>query len=280
MRLRMGKGKESILYVCLLLGYEHLLRGSICFVESFHPMVINKSPSPLLIQENQQRKCSALYLAKRKKNTQSKQDMEQFNSWYDKVDDDATPDDIFWEEMERQRNLSDADREVPLDAVGAIGNSGTTAVSSPPSLGSNQPASFPTPPTTRMPDLTIAEEKNADAILASFAGFMVSDNWLDERYLLEKDSDDDPWDDLEEQDRILDEQISELQNGEEETNGIFKSYRAVSNEPWDTWGTQNSDEEDELDIDMEKGITSHVFSHENVFLVSLPSYTFIFFFIQ
>ena len=265
----MGMGKESLLYyVCLLLGYEHLLRASICLVESFHPIIVRRSKEcglfPVLIHhpKNRHQQCSsALYLAKRKKNVQSKQDMEQFNSWYDKVDDDATPDDIFWEEMERQRNLSDTDREVPLDVVGAIG---TPAA---PNMGSNQPtsssssssSSFPTPPTTRMPDLTIAEEKNADAILSSFASFMVSDNWLDERYFLQKDSDDDQWDDLEEQDRILDEQINELQNEEETNNGIFISNRIVSNEPWDTWGNQNSEEEDEPDIDMEKGTYHYIY---------------------
>ena len=30
---------------------------------------------------------------------------DDMNSWYDSVDDDATPDKVFWQEMERQRQI-------------------------------------------------------------------------------------------------------------------------------------------------------------------------------
>jgi xanthine phosphoribosyltransferase len=44
--------------------------------------------------------------AKRNRRDQSKQDEDYLNRWYDAVDADASPDDIFWEEMERQRLLN------------------------------------------------------------------------------------------------------------------------------------------------------------------------------
>ena len=40
--------------------------------------------------------------AKRKKNQRD----DDFSSWYDNVDENASPDDVFWEEMERQRRLT------------------------------------------------------------------------------------------------------------------------------------------------------------------------------
>lgn len=199
-----------------------------------------------------------LHMAKKKK---SKQDMEQINSWYDKVDDDATPDDVFWEEMERQKLLNDADSDdPPIDAVGSIGNmaasSSATPSSPPPASASNNPspkyATNPSSPISRIP----MDDKNADAILSSYVGFMVSDNWLDEKYHdNNNDSEDiDNWDDLDEQDHILNQQIDQLEK--DRANGILRSGDSFSNEPWDTWG--NDSGSDEFEIDMEKATKSDV----------------------
>eukprot|EP00560_Eucampia_antarctica_P004255 CAMPEP_0197838054 /NCGR_PEP_ID=MMETSP1437-20131217/34120_1 /TAXON_ID=49252 ORGANISM="Eucampia antarctica, Strain CCMP1452" /NCGR_SAMPLE_ID=MMETSP1437 /ASSEMBLY_ACC=CAM_ASM_001096 /LENGTH=75 /DNA_ID=CAMNT_0043445575 /DNA_START=163 /DNA_END=386 /DNA_ORIENTATION=- len=59
-----------------------------------------------------------LVMAKKKKNMQSKQDVDQVNSWYEQIDDDATPDDVFREERERQKLSSDVDFDTPIDTVG------------------------------------------------------------------------------------------------------------------------------------------------------------------
>lgn len=211
-----------------------------------------------------------LQMAKKRK---PKQDMEQMNSWYDEVDDNATPDDVFWEEMERQRLLNDVDRGgPPVDAVGSIGNmaassssssSATTSSSSSPSTTGNPSSKYatssPSSPTatsssSRMPPKM--DDKNADAILSSYVGFMVSDNWLDEKYYANNDDaeDFDNWDDdLDEQDRILDQQIDQLEK--DRANGILRSASSYSNEPWDTWGNENKDESE---IDMEKATKSEL----------------------
>mmetsp|Transcript_51096 Transcript_51096/g.123337 ORF Transcript_51096/g.123337 Transcript_51096/m.123337 type:complete len:975 (-) Transcript_51096:1262-4186(-) len=53
---------------------------------------------------------TTMMLARRNKNRRSGTDDEDdLNRWYDEVDKDATPDEVFWEEMERQRLLFNND---------------------------------------------------------------------------------------------------------------------------------------------------------------------------
>ena len=65
--------------------------------------------------------------AKRKKNEKPGDIFN--NQWYDGVDSDATPDDVFWDEMQRQKSLynpnSDGNMEDPLTALknSSVGNS-------------------------------------------------------------------------------------------------------------------------------------------------------------
>ena len=42
---------------------------------------------------------SQLFMARRNKKS-NRQYVDDLNRWYDEVDDDASPDDVFWEEME------------------------------------------------------------------------------------------------------------------------------------------------------------------------------------
>jgi len=136
-----------------------------------------------------------------------------FSSWYDDVDDDASPDDIFWEEMERQKLLSQ------------IGGDGSSSSSSSPSGGSGggvippgvgsigttvaqqqqQQQTFVSssqPPNRAADGLTLEEERSADATLAQFKPFIVSDNWLDEHY--EAPGDEEKEDGADEEDEIWD----------------------------------------------------------------------------
>ena len=66
--------------------------------------------------------------AKRSKNNRG--DDDDLNRWYDDVGEDATPDKVFWEEMERQRLLNQ---------VNSNGNGGSTATNGSSTNGSTPP---------------------------------------------------------------------------------------------------------------------------------------------
>jgi len=158
--------------------------------------------------------------AKRKKNQRD----DDFSSWYDDVGENASPDDVFWEEMERQRRLTDV---VAVEPV-------AVATQAPPqSIG-------------------LKQEKSADATLAEYAAFMVDDNWLDEELavLMEGDVGDYQDFDLEEQNRAIDEEFQEMNtNGSGGDNAWM-----TSDEPWDHWGEVNDpDTRDVLKLDPNKG---------------------------
>lgn len=153
-----------------------------------------------------------------KKNRNSKRPDE--NSWYDSVDDDATPQEVFWNEMERQRMANQAGESSNQDpyiaaAMNAaasssspgdmMGASSVDALSNPPSRTSNAGASTYSPNGgggggsgsgfgagggTSGEDLaalepkrkpaSMEEQKAADAALSEYELFEVDDNWLDE----------------------------------------------------------------------------------------------------
>jgi len=204
--------------------------------------------------------------AKRRKNEKT-EDMLN-NAWYDKVDSDATPDDVFWNEMERQRAIAGIEAPVgpmedPLSALssnigqsqsaqtdspkkgsgtskwaaldGAGGVASTTATST--TMTSAAAGAFPgNVPTAR----TLAEEKSSDAVLASFSAFAVNDNWLDEEYIEEmKMMEEEANFDLEDQDAILEKQIEEWEKVDDDGERFdvdlssLRSLRTV--EPWDTY---------------------------------------------
>lgn len=196
--------------------------------------------------------------AKRRKN--EKEEMNQFNRWYDKVDDDATPDDVFWREMEYQKSLTPPDNDdddIPTDdplqaiASGAYsspnGNVGSS-VNSGGVLGKS------TNNSRKFND--ILEERSSDATLASYTDFMVDNNWLNEEYQMYLKDDLDILDETSLTDKELDEWERQ---GDNTINGGMKS-----NEPWDVWrrereGSNREDEDDEDDwesgvikVDMKK----------------------------
>ena len=104
-----------------------------------------------------------------------KKESEDF-SWYDGVDDDDSPDDIFWQEMERQKLINQLSSNPDAPGVGDIGSFSVGGSPGATSYVAGGSAS------KRAPGLTVDEERSADATLASFKPYMVSDNWLDERY--------------------------------------------------------------------------------------------------
>jgi hypothetical protein len=96
----------------------------------------------------QARKCSQctpksiFFQAKRNKNRLDEDDL---NRWYDDVDDDATPDKVFWQEMERQRLLNrvnDGSEDVQQPSSSIM----TAAAEISSSSSSNQGSSYNVPP--------------------------------------------------------------------------------------------------------------------------------------
>lgn len=83
--------------------------------------------------------------AKRRKN--DKQQQQQDNAWYEEIDQDATPDEIFWSEMERQKAMAAG---TPL-AGGGAGTGGGGGIGTPTStaaaaaIGSTFTSASPSP---------------------------------------------------------------------------------------------------------------------------------------
>jgi hypothetical protein len=155
--------------------------------------------------------------AKRNKNRGDEDDL---NRWYDDVDEDATPDKVFWQEMERQRLLNQVGEGSETTTSGMNGGSGGTSISSGlfggsggyggmtgiigtslssttmgpitnpalDQLRSSTSSQLPQPPQIqsqppfrRMQPLPTMEQiKIADATLAEYELYAVKDNWIDE----------------------------------------------------------------------------------------------------
>ena len=83
--------------------------------------------SPRLLRQHHQqqqfRPSYTLLLAKKTKKQQSRSDMDDVNRWYESVRSDATPDAVFWEEMDRQRLWNQIGPENRMDFVTDTGSS-------------------------------------------------------------------------------------------------------------------------------------------------------------
>mmetsp|Transcript_6663 Transcript_6663/g.15109 ORF Transcript_6663/g.15109 Transcript_6663/m.15109 type:complete len:799 (+) Transcript_6663:59-2455(+) len=157
---------------------------------------------------------SRLHAAKRKKNKDKDKDSgsgdSSENQWYEDVNDNASPEDVFWDEMERRRLLSmsgvgesyslpdGGNGPSPIDMVGMMdksmndgaysSSSGTasnvasqSAASS--AMGGDGLDDFMGPGSNtamsmKNPGVPISEERNAYATLASYEVFAVSNNFL------------------------------------------------------------------------------------------------------
>jgi hypothetical protein len=146
---------------------------------------------------------------KRKKDTPE----EDEDEWYSPINSNASPDTVFWDEMERRRLLNTSyddgqpasgNGESPLDMVGKIGmdmqdgfigqRSGMSSSSSSSSgvastiasqsmagesnLYTSSNAVGSSAMSTKNPGVTVAEERSAEATLSNYARYAVSDNYL------------------------------------------------------------------------------------------------------
>jgi hypothetical protein len=81
--------------------------------------------------------------AKRRKN--DKQQQQQDNAWYEEIDQDATPDEIFWSEMERQKAMAAGTPLAGAGGGGGIGTPTSTAAAAAAAIGSTFTSASPSP---------------------------------------------------------------------------------------------------------------------------------------
>lgn len=194
----------AVIVVVLLSALSHY--SSLAFTPSSSRVA--RTPIPVVdvyytSQRQQQRSSSSACNAKRKKNINSSE-----NQWYEDVDDDASPEDVFWDEMERRRllsrsgvvgdNISSLDAgPSPIDMLSMMDDSTTTSTSTTTSVSSTIVAQASsslgggfgftdnfigpgsnTAMSTKNPGLTIAEVRSAEAVLAAYSAYTVPDNYL------------------------------------------------------------------------------------------------------
>ena len=201
---------------------------------------------------------SRLFLARKRPNSRDAAD--DMSSWYDPVDEDATPDQVFFQEMERQRLINQVGDGSVLPSLDDIGSMGATPPQqqsqqqpqkprTPSALRSSAAAAAPRfatkaspiggngmfppqtqngtdpPPNRRRRVPTMEQIQIAEATLSEYESYRVDDNWLNEE--------------LQEQMWQLDDSVYErsIQNDEsEQDDNPFESD--LESEPWDDFGNE------------------------------------------
>lgn len=206
--------------------------------------------------------CSVPHAKRKNKRGDDSQDL---NQWYDSVDDDATPDEVFWQEMERQRLFSDiskdqdstrdpyavaasgASSDMPMSGMNSGGTAGGAFNTAASVGGGNNGMNGGINPANMAPKRkppNMYEQKAADATLSEYTLFQVEDNWLDERLIEQMEAmkvvrEDEGDLSIEEETRRLEEQLEALPDG----FGDQRELLMERNEPWDHFG----DEEKEIE---------------------------------
>ena len=187
---------------------------------------------------------TSLFLAKRNRKINGDGGDDDINKWYERVNPNATPDKVFWEEMERQRLLN----QIGGDTTNSnnFWNTGTTSSLSSSSnantLPNNVAASLDMSSPRKPP--TMDQLRTADATLSEFTLFQVQNNWLNEQlqsYFQQMDTLDLEEDlSLDEATIRLEEQLEDLPDGYGgSSNGWRREDDAV--EPWEYWGEDDKE---------------------------------------
>lgn len=218
--------------------------------------------------------CIVLRMARRKRI--NRQDQDDLNRWYEDVDDNASPDDVFWEEMERQRLMNQLSTDTPPDEPAGTKLSGSTSTvyANTASSGAGSGSTGMGATTGMMmsganggsmgmntagitavladikvgnnPGSTAAsqvmDKKTAESILQEFSAFAVKDNWLDDDLVEIMESGDRNTGDFDSNAKSLEDQLDEWEQGADDD---FESAWTTSDEPWDNWGEEAKHEEGE-----------------------------------
>eukprot|EP00546_Thalassionema_frauenfeldii_P005641 CAMPEP_0178925802 /NCGR_PEP_ID=MMETSP0786-20121207/18136_1 /TAXON_ID=186022 /ORGANISM="Thalassionema frauenfeldii, Strain CCMP 1798" /LENGTH=651 /DNA_ID=CAMNT_0020600767 /DNA_START=224 /DNA_END=2179 /DNA_ORIENTATION=+ len=189
------------------------------------------------------------------------------DKWYDKVDDNATPDDVFWEEQERQRLLNQlgggGEQYViaPQQPMGSIDSSDSIQSNfqefqNTLSSTSNNVIIGPRSMTVEQQMEFQRSQRTTEATLQEYESFRVKDNWINSEYVaMYKKLEEDDYEqlDLEEQDRQIEEQFQRIQEGS--ANNAQVEFKIADSwkddaEPWDLYGKEG----DEMDLDRGDGL--------------------------
>lgn len=188
------------------------------------------------------------------------------NRWYDSVNDDATPDDVFWEEMERQSLLNSNPSSSDDDVTTPQKRSTTTISSSPPTtldsinIGMQQQQQQQ-PWQEEPPAIT---PKAAEATLMEYDVYRVADNWLDEDIIEALNDRDTDWN---EDMPTLEEQIDAWEAEEDDETVVDDMMQGgFTDEPWDHWGEQDEEDDDaptQLDVS-HPSLRNHILTLDNL----------------
>ena len=190
-------------------------------------------------------------------------DSDDLNRWYDDVDSNASPDDVFWEEMERQRlqnqlvaddtstTTATPDSSTVYDTAPAPGTgssiadiaTGLEALSSRSTLAGSS---------TTTASVAAMDKKSAEATLQEFSAFAVQDNWLDDDLVALYNNNAEQDEFVSEQARPLEEQLEEWEQQQNDNDSSNNRWSMDNDEPWDHFG-EETDEDDTGDDDQDGG---------------------------
>jgi len=231
---------------------------------------------------------SSLLTLNAKRRKRESNDVGDGMSWYDKVDSDATPDDVFWDEMQRQRSFSaqsdasnmngpggdgSGDSANAIDPFGAMAASGMNMNGSGSGNSGNgngngngdsnergsmgMGSNINTAPPTKVGGLSDGlisnvppgmEERATEKALSNYAAFMVDNNWLDEEYAKLMGVGNNLDMDLEEQMADLDRQIAEWEREGDGDDRSNSMAYGAATEPWDLWNSDGSNMPEESEV--------------------------------
>lgn len=243
---------------------HHMIRKVSCYCfalaslsEAFliHPPL--HSTSLYRDHESFQHSSKVTVAAKKTKKQQSRADMDDVNRWYENVRSDATPDVVFWEEMERQRLLNQISpsetqmndyganaRAVASTASSLLGfqNTASTITGSPTTSTSTMMASIASSSVASLKKSALAPmllqqqemlkvERSTESTLLEYVQFAVPDNWISEPLVamfgnmdsLEADAME-----LEEQNRRIEKELSSLDEQDAEGDTASTSSSMAS----------------------------------------------------
>lgn len=197
-----------------------------------------------------QQRLPIVLMAKRNK----KQDDDDLNRWYDDVDSNASPDDVFWEEMERQR-LQNQLTDGRTSGTAAVGTPDSASVyDTAPAHGTGSTLSDLVTDALASRSSQMAgtvgaaatgtmDKKSAEATLQEFSAFAVQDNWLDDDLVALYNAEQNDF--VSENAKPLEEQLDEWEQQQQPTNG----WKGDDDEPWDHFGEEPEEDEDNDDDD-------------------------------
>ncbi|CAB9507541.1 Xanthine phosphoribosyltransferase [Seminavis robusta] len=198
------------------------------------------------------------------KRNRKRQDQDDLDRWYEDVDDNASPEDVFWQEMERQRlmnqlpgdnnndnNINNPPVEAP-EGTRLLGSATTMYANAVKTAAGNSmgrmagmggmPGSSGRTMMDEAADGTpVMDRKAAEATLQEFTAFSVKENWLDDDLvaLMEGMKDDDNT--LNDDGIPLEDQLKEWEQQDDDN-----TFSWVQNdEPWDHWGDEQNMDPDE-----------------------------------